>query len=76
MLTKALAFSLFLVGISGSKPNFNQIKSKDLKDTKQKLTCYEFKGQGGDSVVLTDYAPILDNYNFNNRAAGCCFDGM
>ena len=49
---------------------------KKFLDTNQKLTCYERAGQQGDSVILTDYAPYLDNYNFNNRAASCCFQGV
>ena len=56
------------------KPSYDPWKRS--QETKAKLTCYEGPNQQGSSVVLEDYAPVLDNYNFNNRAASCCFNGM
>ena len=58
------------------KQNIVNSYGKKSKDDQQKLICYERAGQQGDSVILSNYAPYLDNYNFNNRAASCCFQGM
>ena len=58
------------------KQNIVNSYGKKSKNDQQKLTCYERAGQQGDSVILRNYAPYLDNYNFNNRAASCCFQGM
>jgi len=46
------------------------------RDVAPKLVCTEFADAAGDSVILADYAPYLSNYNFDNRASHCCFNGM
>jgi hypothetical protein len=51
-------------------------KASARANVKQVLTCYEFENARGDSVKLIDYAKNLGNYNFNNRARSCCFNGM
>ena len=61
-----------LAFVSAKRP-YN-LSSKDT--SRQKLTCYENYNQQGDSVVLSEYTPILENYNFDNRAASCCFEGI
>ena len=62
----------FLAFVSAKKP----YNSKSPQENRQKLTCYERYNHQGDSVVLSEYAPILDNYNFDNRASSCCFEGI
>ena len=70
-------WKIYTKGLQESgKPNYETAKGTRSLDNKQKLTCYERAGNQGDAVILTDYAPYLDNYNFNNRAASCCFEGM
>ena len=62
----------FLAFVSAKKP----YNSHSGQENRQKLTCYERYNHQGDSVVLSEYAPILDNYNFDNRASSCCFEGI
>jgi len=76
MLKQLVFISCLIYANAGSKPNYETTKSTRSLDNKQKLTCYERAGNQGDAVILTDYAPYLDNYNFNNRAASCCFEGI
>jgi len=42
----------------------------------QRLTCYDYANQGGNSVVASDYIPNLQNYNMDNRISSCCFSGI
>jgi len=42
----------------------------------QSMDCYDYNNQGGDRLHLTDYAPSLRNYNFDNRIESCCFTGI
>ena len=42
----------------------------------QTLDCYDYAGQSGNSVHLIDYAPDLRQYNFDDMASSCCFNGI
>ena len=68
----SVLFLIFWLAFVSAKRPYNLSS----KDTRQKLTCYENYNHQGDSVVLSEYTPILDNYNFDNRAASCCFQGI
>merc|ERR1711879_600813 len=68
----------FIVTVStsnlpGKRPYYPLNKSNAIS---AKLTCYSGPNQQGDAVILTNYAPVLENYDFNNRAASCCFEGI
>ncbi|XP_059083004.1 uncharacterized protein LOC131880393 [Tigriopus californicus] len=42
----------------------------------QYLDCYDYFGQSGQSIRLTDYAPSFSQLNFDNRISSCCFSGI
>jgi hypothetical protein len=46
------------------------------RDFIQKMTCSDMADGAGESVVLKDYAPFFENYQFDNTASSCCVDGM
>jgi len=42
----------------------------------QYIDCYEFPNRGGRRLRLTDYAPALSKYNFDNIISSCCVTGI
>ena len=73
MATLKLSILITCLAFVSAKKPYN---SNSVQENRQKLTCYERYNHQGDSVVLNEYAPILDNYNFDNRVSSCCFEGI
>ena len=50
-----------------------QFRSSGPRQEAQQLNCYDYTGQGGNSLVAVDYIPDLGQYGFDNIASSCCF---
>lgn len=61
---------------SGEKVGKLQKSTQVTRDVAPRLTCSDFADGQGDGLVLIDYTPFISNYNFDNRASYCCFDGI
>merc|ERR1719369_2662902 len=59
-----------------SRPEAVRSLATEKRASKQFADCYDYAGQRGDRVHVTDYITSLRNYNFDNRIESCCFTGI
>ena len=73
----ALLMATLALASASEKPLYNKAGSKSLGNRGiQQIECTDGVNGAGDVLRATDYIADLRDYDFDNRATWCCFDGI
>ena len=78
ILAGTICLLIVFNGVNCSQVYESQIIIKPSDDKLQEVTCYDGKGQTGESLnLVTGYIADLSwGYNFDNKISSCCFQGI
>lgn len=76
MKTFFLILTLASVALAAKKSRMHPNSARSNQAENQYLDCYDYPGQSGANVRITDYITNLGAIGFDNLASSCCLNGI